>query len=70
MKNKLVKEIISRKKKGVDCTEAESAEIKGFIKETLIQVGTGEVQLIEDIQIYLPIEYGEAIDEQTKQLLS
>ena len=40
-----------------------------FVKETLIQVGTGEVQLIEDIQIYLPLEYGEAIDEQTKQLL-
>ena len=75
MNNKSIKEIIERQKQwvkhkiGADCTEDESAEIKMFVKETLIQVGTGEVQLIEDIQIYLPLEYGEAIDEQTKQFL-
>lgn len=63
-----ITEIIERKKQGVDCTEIESAEIKGFVKETLIQVGTNDVKLIEDIQIHLPIEYGEAIDEQENSL--
>lgn len=66
MPHATIKEIIERKKQGIDSTEAESAEIKGFIKENLIQVGTGEVQLVEEIQEHFPIEYGEAIDEMEK----
>ncbi len=63
----LVKEIIERKKQGQDCTEQESAEIKMWIKETIIQVGTGQVQMVEDIQTHFPIEYGEALDEMDKK---
>ena len=58
-----VRKILERKKNGVDNTEEESAEIKGFLKEHIVQVGTGYVQLIEDIQTHFPIEYGEALDE-------
>lgn len=61
--DELVKEVIQRKKRGVDCTEEESAEIKMFIKKTFIQVASGEVQTIEEIQELFPLEYGEAIDE-------
>lgn len=56
-------EILKRKKAGNDCTESESAEIKMFIKEHIPLIGSGEVQLIEEIQTNFPIEYGEAIDE-------
>jgi len=63
----IVIEIIERKKNGIDCTEQESAEIKGFIKETLIMFGDGTVEIIEDIQELFPIEYGEAIDETENQ---
>lgn len=59
----LVKKIIERKKQGVDCTEQESAEIKMFVKETIILAGSGDAQIIEDIQLLFPLEYGEAIDE-------
>jgi hypothetical protein len=59
----VLKEILERKRQGIDCTEEESAEIKGFVKETLIQIETGQIQLIEEIQILFPIEYGEALDE-------
>jgi hypothetical protein len=58
-----IKEILDRKAKGQDCTEEESAEIKMFVKEHIVQIGNGEVQLIEQIQEFFPIEYGEAIDE-------
>jgi len=58
-----IKEILERKRNGIDCSESESAEIKGFVKEQVIQVGTGEVQLIGEIQSLFPLEYGEALDE-------
>lgn len=57
-------EILKRKKAGIDCTESESAEIKVFIKGHIPLIGSGEIQLIEEIQTHFPIEYGEAIDEQ------
>jgi hypothetical protein len=60
---KKIKEILNRKRQGVDCTEQESAEIKMFLKEHLIQVGTGDVQLVEQIQTLFPLEYGESTDE-------
>ena len=63
----LVKAILERKKSGTDCTEQESAELKMFVKERLIQVGNGDVQIIEDIQLLFPLEYGEALDEMEVQ---
>lgn len=60
-----IENIIRRKELGFDCTETESAEIKMFLKE-LVQVNTGQVQLIERIQLNFPLEYGEALDEMEK----
>ena len=64
---KSVSEIVEDKKKGIDCTEDESAQIKGFLRDHIVQVETGDVQLIEDIQQFFPIEYGEHLDEEEKQ---
>lgn len=61
--DKIIEEILNRKRQGIDCTEAESAEIKGFVKEHTVQIGNGDVQLIEEIQDLFPQEYGEAITE-------
>jgi len=58
-----IKEIIERKKNGVDCTEEESAELKGFLKEFIPLPESGDIQIIEEIQELFPIEYGEALDE-------
>jgi len=55
--------IIERKKQGIDCTEAESAEIKGWLKETIILPESGDIQIQEDIQELFPQEYGEYLDE-------
>jgi len=61
-----IKEIIERKKNGVDCTEEESAELKGFLKEFIPLPQSGDVQLIEEVQELFPLEYGEALDEMEK----
>jgi len=58
-----IKDIIDRKKNGIDCSEDESAELKGFLKEFIILPQSGDVQLIEEIQELFPIEYGESLDE-------
>lgn len=58
-----IKDIIDRKKNGIDCTEEESAELKGFIKEFIPLPQSGDVQLIEEIQELFPLEYGESLDE-------
>ncbi len=58
-----IKEIIERKKNGVDCTEDESAELKGFLKEFILLPQSGDVQLIEEVQELFPLEYGESLDE-------
>jgi hypothetical protein len=58
-----IKEIIERKKNGVDCTEEESAELKGFLKEFIPLPESGDIQIIEEIQELFPIEYGESLDE-------
>lgn len=69
MKNENIKQIINRKKSGIDCTESESAEIKGFLKELFTSVMKGRlyyyknVALITDIEDFLPLEYGEALSE-------
>ena len=35
MEANLIKEILHRKAKGIDCTENESSKLKGFIKKTV-----------------------------------
>ena len=60
---KIIAGILARKRSGNDCSEEESAELKMFIKETIVQIGTEDVKLIEEIQELFPQEYGEAIDE-------
>jgi len=57
----LIKAILKRKKTGIDCTEEESAEIKGWIKDHLMMFD--EVEIESDIQELFPDEYAEAIDE-------
>lgn len=51
----LINPIIERKKKGIDCTESESAEIKQFIKN--------DANYPDEIKDLFPIEYSEAISE-------
>lgn len=63
MQHNLIKAILQRKRDGVDCTEAESAQIKGWLRETLIQIGTDEPEIVEAIQELFPQEYGEHLDE-------
>lgn len=58
-----IKEILERKKNGVDCTEEESANLKGFLREFIPLPESGDIQIIEEIQELFPLEYGEALDE-------
>ena len=60
MQDSNIKMIISRKRQGIDCTEQESAEIKGWLRE-LRMVGDQDVE--SEIQELFPIEYGEYLDE-------
>ena len=53
-------DVIERKKQGIDCTEAESAEIKGYLRELKMPE---EQQIVAVIQLLFPIEYGEFLDE-------
>ncbi len=55
--------IIERKKQGLDCSEAESAELKGYIKEYLSNPNFGSTEVAEDIETLFPLEYGEAWEE-------
>lgn len=52
--------IIERKKQGIDCTEAESAEIKGWLRELKLPF---EQPTVAEIQEQFPQEYGEFLDE-------
>ena len=56
----VIKNIITRKKQGIDCTEEESAEIKGYLRELKMP---DEQHLVGDIQSLFPQEYGEYLDE-------
>ena len=59
----LVKEIIKKKKEGTACTEEDLAEVKSFVRDTIVMIGDGSVGIIEDIQLLFPDEFSEAIDE-------
>lgn len=60
---KLINEILFDKKQGMDCTEDESAYIKGWLRATTIRPEDGSQQVLEDIQLLFPLEYGEYLDE-------
>jgi hypothetical protein len=53
-------DIIERKKQGIDCTEDESAEIKGWLRELKLPF---EQPIVSEIQELFPLEYGEFLDE-------
>lgn len=59
----LIKSILDNKRKGIDCSESESSEIKGWLKETLLSVSDGSTQVERDIQMLFPLEYGEYLEE-------
>ena len=60
---KPITEILFDKKHGTDCTEDESAYIKGWLRETIICINDGSQQIIEDIQLLFPLEYDEHLTE-------
>lgn len=49
--------------RGEDCTEDDSAFIKGWLRDTIIKPESDDTGRMEDIQRYFPIEYGEHLDE-------
>ena len=61
---KAVKNILDRTEKGFIVTPEDRETIEIYVAETLIQVGTGQVELIERIQTLFPDEYGKGIDKQ------
>ena len=63
-----IKQIIEREIQGITCTEGESAEIKQWIKNTIILPESEDQKILENIQLHLPCEYGEAINEIESEL--
>lgn len=61
--SKEVRKILNRKQMGIDCEEHESGYIKQWVKHTTPMPGSGEQQILEDIQVCFPNEYGEAIEK-------
>jgi uncharacterized protein (UPF0335 family) len=60
----IVKGIIERKKQGQDCTEEESAEIKGYLRELK---SPSEQSIVAEIQLLFPQEYNEYLSEEDSQ---
>ena len=54
-----IRQIVNRKMLGNDCTEAESAEIKQYLRELKLPE---EQKIVAIIQELFPIEYGEFLD--------
>lgn len=48
--------ILQRKREGIDSTEEESAEIKGWLRELKMP---SDQKIVAEIQELFPIEYGE-----------
>jgi hypothetical protein len=57
---KKINKIIARRKRGIDCSEEESAEIKGYLREFKLPK---EQPIVSEIQELFPLEYGEFLDE-------
>jgi len=64
--DKIIHGILLRKKEDIDCSESESAEIKSFLKELHTPDDNDYWDQVMDIQLFFPIEYGEAMDEMEK----
>jgi hypothetical protein len=60
----VINNIIERKKQGIDCTEKESAEIKGWLRELKLPE---EQAIIAEIQLLFPQEYDEYLNEEEDQ---
>jgi hypothetical protein len=60
MKDYVIAAIIQRKKNGIDNTEEESAEIKGYLRELKLPE---EQSIVAEIQELFPIEYDEFLTE-------
>lgn len=58
-----IRGILDRKRQGIDCNEDESRAIKVWVKYETLAVGNGSIELDEEIQELLPIEWGEAQEE-------
>jgi len=56
-------DLLKAKKAGTDCTEDDSAYIKRWLNDTVINPTYNQSYVIEDIQECFPLEYDEAIDE-------
>ncbi len=64
--NKLIAEIVERKKNDTDCTEQESAEIKGWLRELKFP---HDQPMVAEIQLLFPQEYGEFLDDNVNYTL-
>jgi hypothetical protein len=62
---KNIKAIVHRKKANIDCTEDESAELKGFIRDCMFKDDGvhGDCPLLLEVIKLFCIEYGEVCDE-------
>lgn len=60
--NELINQIITRKQNGIDCTEQESAELKGFIRERKFNL-PDDVRLMGQIYDLFPIECSECLTD-------
>lgn len=60
-----IKAILKRKLEDQDCTESESSEIKGFIKECINSplLLAEPFHLVHQIELLFPIEWSEVYDE-------
>lgn len=52
--------ILERKKQGIDCTEAESAEVKGWLRDIPIPFPQ---PAFNEVKEHFPIEYNEFLEE-------
>ena len=64
-------EILKRKKEDIDCTEDESAELKGYLRDVskrngikcILNLEIENDSVSDEIEELFPLEYGEFIDE-------
>jgi hypothetical protein len=56
LKNSIIEGILTRKVDGIDCTETESTEIKGFFRENW---GDTDFVLMQKVKANFPLEYAE-----------
>lgn len=62
--NETIHQLVAKREANNPVTELELLLIKDFIRDTIIQPGTGDVPLIEQIQELFPEQYSDGIAEQ------